>query len=199
MTYGYDSHNAIFSGMDGDVPISNVVQIYSKSGGGKSTFLKLLAGVCDPDEGSINVRQSDCVVFDPLRHTVNFISDMPTFLDGTLLDNLGLKDTTISHSTIVSAINKSRLSLYPELADASYRFKFGAPFTAEEIRSRILLGRIYASPHKVIIVDGLDFQIDSDEYIDLFSWVAEQDRLLFFTSLKDYSDLPQVQLLPISA
>jgi len=197
LSYGYDKHNVIFEGMSGTVPISNLCQIISPSGGGKTTFLKLLAGVLTSDSGSIYINQGEKTIYNPDIHYANYISNNPTFIRGSLLDNITLLDPSINHTDIINALEASKLNLYPLLSSSSFSIGFGGENLDEQVKSRILLARIYASPHKVVIIDDFNFAIEKSDFHNLFDWLIQTNKILFFTSEEDFSYLDQIQKLPI--
>lgn len=46
-------HSPVLNGISLDIPAGTIVGIVGPSGGGKSTLLKIIAGLLDPDEGSV--------------------------------------------------------------------------------------------------------------------------------------------------
>ena len=66
---------------DLNIPPSSVVALLGENGAGKSTFLRILAGLCVPDSGQV---RCDGVVFDrenmELRKRLHFTPDMPLLL-----------------------------------------------------------------------------------------------------------------------
>lgn len=199
LSFGYDKHNPIFEGMTGVVQIPNICQIIAPSGGGKTTFLKLIAGVLGADSGLIHIKEGEKIIFDPNLHYSNYISNSPTFIRGSLLDNITLLDPSIDHSNIVAALELSNLNQYPSITSSSFSIEFGADHLNEEIKSRILLARIYASPHRIIIIDDFDFAIEEQDYEDFFEWLVQTNKLLIFSSQYDFSAYDQIQQLPIKS
>lgn len=77
------------------IPSDKITCIVGQSGSGKSTFLRLLNNLDDPDSGEIYYRDQNIQKIDPveLRRTVTMVPQSPVIYEGTIRDNLvvGLK------------------------------------------------------------------------------------------------------------
>lgn len=77
------------------LPSDKITCIVGQSGSGKSTFLRLLNNLDDPDSGEIYYRDQNIQKIDPveLRRTVTMVPQSPVIYEGTIRDNLvvGLK------------------------------------------------------------------------------------------------------------
>ncbi|MFZ3577751.1 ABC transporter ATP-binding protein [Virgibacillus sp. DJP39] len=69
---------------------NKVTCIVGKSGSGKSTFLRLLNNLDNPDSGIIYYRNNDIQTIDPieLRKIVTMVPQTPVIYQGTIKDNL---------------------------------------------------------------------------------------------------------------
>lgn len=67
-----------------------ITTIIGPSGGGKSTLIRLINRLADPDEGTIEVGGTDIASLDPLqlRRMVALVPQKPFMFEGTVLDNL---------------------------------------------------------------------------------------------------------------
>lgn len=59
----------VLKGLDLDVPTGQVIAILGQSGSGKSTFLSLLSGLDQPDQGRIEISGTDLVKLNPEEKT----------------------------------------------------------------------------------------------------------------------------------
>lgn len=77
------------------IPSHKVTCIVGQSGSGKSTFLRLLNNLDDPDSGKIYYLDQDIQGIDPiqLRRKITMVPQSPVIYEGTIRDNLviGLK------------------------------------------------------------------------------------------------------------
>lgn len=78
------------------------IGIIGTSGEGKSTIVKLLMRWYDANAGQLAVNHTavSAIDLDSLRGTMNYMSQTPQLFDGTIRENLTLRDETISDDTL---------------------------------------------------------------------------------------------------
>ena len=197
LLFSYDNTHPVFSGITGDIEILPITQIVSKSGGGKTTFLKLLAGLYLPGGGSLNLILDDSIKLNPTLTRLTYISDNPTFLTGTLLDNISFMDPRVTDKEALSSLHKACLHNFEYLSNPNHLIYAGGKQLSSIEKSRILLARIYASVDSIIIIDNLDFDIDESEYSNLFQWIYTTNRILIFSSTRSFDSQKQIFQLSI--
>ena len=71
---------------------NKITCIVGKSGGGKTTFLKLLNNMISPDSGTIKFKGKDLIDFNPikLRREVPMLPQNPVIFSGTIKENFDL-------------------------------------------------------------------------------------------------------------
>ncbi len=89
MRYSADSNPALL-GVNFQVNKGEILAITGPDGTGKTTILKLLMGLFQPQSGQVvignmNVRQLDPII---LRHSISYASQNNEFFDGTVAENL---------------------------------------------------------------------------------------------------------------
>jgi len=82
------------------------IGLLGRVGSGKSTLIRLLAGLYDPLGGSVRVDGIDMRQLDPaeLRTRIGYVSQDPQLFMGTLRENLILSDSWISDAKIVQVL-----------------------------------------------------------------------------------------------
>ena len=82
------------------------IGIIGPVGSGKSTFLKLLAGVYSPTEGTVSYGSFDTTAINQgdLRRDVAYLGQSPNLFGGTIRDNLVFGDDSISDESIIQAM-----------------------------------------------------------------------------------------------
>lgn len=91
MSYHHDNHLApLWDQLSFTLPAGACLVIRGDSGTGKSTLLRLLAGLLQPAQGSITYQQPDALAQTPPLATGDYawVSQTPWFIHGTVADNL---------------------------------------------------------------------------------------------------------------
>ena len=106
----------VFEGMSADLPVNAVVWVRASSGGGKSKFLRLLAGLEEPDEGAYlingtNVTKMNFSEFSPWQRRIGF-----GFESGGLLSNKTISQNLMLpffyHRNLAPAEAQERVDTY---------------------------------------------------------------------------------------
>lgn len=102
--YSPDSDPALV-GVSFEIEPGEVLCVVGGNGSGKSTVLKLLAGMYAPQAGSIRVDNMDIRQMDTveLRHAVGYVPQTIQFFYGTIAQNLRLADPTATEEDLYRA------------------------------------------------------------------------------------------------
>ena len=108
--YSPDSDPALV-GVSFDIEPGEVLCVVGGNGSGKSTVLKLLAGMYAPQAGSIRVDNMDIRQMDTveLRHAVGYVPQTIQFFYGTIAQNLRLADPTSTETDLYEACEKAEV------------------------------------------------------------------------------------------
>ena len=92
--YGGPEAPHILSGISLDVPAGRSVAIVGRSGGGKTTLIKCLAGLLEPTEGTVLFDGVDMRSLDyrDLRRHIGVVLQQNYMFDGTILGNIAFGD-----------------------------------------------------------------------------------------------------------
>jgi ATP-binding cassette subfamily C protein LapB len=99
----------VFVGLDIDVKAGEVVAITGSNGSGKSSILKLLNGLYQPQTGTIRIDETNIRQMEPieLRKYICYLPQIPNFFEGTIKDNLLLANPLATDEDIVKALKKA--------------------------------------------------------------------------------------------
>ncbi|NQU61729.1 MAG: ATP-binding cassette domain-containing protein [Rhodospirillales bacterium] len=92
-----------------DIKSGKIVAILGSNGAGKSTMLKLLAGMYHPDGGSIQIDGRDIrdINAAELRRSVAYVPQTPRFFYGTIAQNLRLSNPTATEEDLRWALRQA--------------------------------------------------------------------------------------------
>ncbi|ASK64426.1 ABC transporter ATP-binding protein [Virgibacillus phasianinus] len=160
------------------IPDQRITSIVGQSGSGKSTFLRLLNNLDDPDSGEIRFHGDDLQELDPieLRRKVTMVPQTPVIYEGTIKDNLliGLKfarleDVSDQHMIDILRLmnlNKSLETIADELSGGE--------------KQRLALGRSMLLSAEVYLLDepssSLDDKTASDVIHAYVNYMREHNK-----------------------
>jgi ATP-binding cassette subfamily B protein len=170
-----DATTKALDNFDMVIPAGRIVAVVGPNGAGKSTFIKLLCRFYDPDEGNIEIDQSDLkqIPTDHLRRLITVLFQQPIHYNNTLRENVEFGDLEQEAST-----NEISIALHAAGAEEivtrlphGYDTMLGRWFTGGTELSagewqRIALARAFLRRARIIILDeptsALDPWAESD-------------------------------------
>lgn len=160
------------------IPQGRKIAIIGRSGGGKSTLLKLLQGALKPTEGSVTVSgESADVLSGHMSHVIAVLNQNPHLFDATVASNIRLGNRGASDEDIRRAAKQVRLDGLIESLPEGYHtpmLETGQRFSGGE-RQRIALARILLQDTPAVILDeptvGLDPRTEKDLLATIFETV----------------------------
>lgn len=102
--YSPDTDPALL-GVSLDVSPGETVAITGSNGSGKSTILKLVAGLYGPQGGTLAIDNTDIRQIDPLelRRIIAYVQQTPSLFHGTVAQNLRMADPTADDGRLAKA------------------------------------------------------------------------------------------------
>jgi len=99
----------IFVGLDIDVKPGEVVAITGSNGSGKSSLLKLINGLYQPQTGTIRIDGINIRQMDPLelRSYICYLPQVPNFFEGTIKENLLFANPLATDKEIMDSLEKA--------------------------------------------------------------------------------------------
>src|SRR5699024_2730518 len=136
------------------IPQGKKVALLGRSGMGKSTLLKLIAGVLQPDEGSIKVNDYN-ISASGLGSVVSVLNQKPHLFDTTIKHNIKISRPNATDDDINECIEKAQLTeLINQLPDGlnTEMEELGKRFSGGE-RQRIAFARVLLQDTPIILLD----------------------------------------------
>lgn len=164
LSFSYDNHK-VLTDVSMHVKKGEIVGIVGESGGGKSTFLKLLLRFWQKDEGKIcyNGVDIDNISTDSLLENVTMVSQMTYLFDETIEDNLRIAKADATDKEIEEACKMASVHEFILTLPEGYKTKVGIlgdNLSAGE-KQRIGLARAFLSGSELILLDEPTSNVDS--------------------------------------
>jgi ATP-binding cassette subfamily C protein len=164
LRFAYGPHaEPVIDGLTLDVRAGEHLAIVGPSGIGKSTLATLIAGLAEPQDGSVTLGglpigdiSETC-----LRRTIALIPQEAYVFTGTLRDNLGYLRPSVPAAELDQAVDALGMrGLVDRLGGQDARLGVDGPALSAGERQLIALARVYISAAKVIILDEATCHLD---------------------------------------
>jgi len=161
-----------------------ITAILGSSGGGKTTFLKLLNNMITADQGIIKYKEEEIESYDPvkLRREVVMLPQDPIIFKGTIKENFELTEE-ITGNRVSENLNYNQLlnkvSLTQNLDDSADNLSGGE-------KQRLALARVMLLEPKVLLLDEPSSSLDKiteEKIINMVvDYAKENDRTLIMVT-----------------
>ena len=181
VSYKVDNRETnILQDIDFDINAGDRILIKGRSGSGKSSLLRLIAGVIRPTFGNIYVDDQSIkgINLNHYRSQIGLSLSEESPFEGTLRDNITFGDTSITDKEIYEALNNVGLTDYVKqqaigLNTVLYPEGKRIPYT---VAKKIVLARaIVKNPKLIILEDPLD-QFEEEETNEIMSFLTSPER-----------------------
>jgi sulfate/thiosulfate transport system ATP-binding protein len=152
-----------------DIPSGSLTALLGPSGGGKSTLLRIIAGLETPDSGSIEIAGADSTRMSPQSRNVGFVfQHYAAFKHMTVANNVafGLKIRKRPKAEIKKRVN--------ELLELVHLEQFADRYPAQLSggqRQRMALARALAVEPQVLLLDEPFGALDAQVRKELRAWL----------------------------
>ena len=172
-----DRNKTIIDCISMTITPSCTILLQGASGSGKSTVLRLIAGILEPDRGDIYVNNVSLQGLNLNQYRSNLgqsLSEESPF-EGSILNNITFGDTSISHEEVYWALEKTKLTQFVKeqpygLNTILYPEGKQIPYT---VSKKIVLARsIVRKPKLLILKDPLD-QLNENEANEIMNFLSD--------------------------
>lgn len=168
------------------IPAGQHAAILGTNGSGKSTFLRLLAGLYDPDHGRILLDGTDIGQIHPrdLRRHVGYLGQEVRLVEGTLRDNLTMTDLERDDDRLLAALDFAGLGPFvrnhPRGLDLELR-EMGEGLSVGQ-RQSVGWARLWLQDPRVVLLDeptaALDQTLEATLVSRLGHWLQGRTALI---------------------
>ncbi len=165
--FGYGS-KSIFSNINLSLEVPDIIAIHGPSNSGKSTLLRLIAGISKPSEGTIMIDGTEAseLASEDLVYHVGLIASESIMFQGTIMENLTAfdesKETQALELAALLSVDKE-IALLPHGYDTKVSDGF-ADTIAPGIKQRIAIVRVLLNKPKIILFNNADKGLDREGY-----------------------------------
>ena len=167
LSHKYQSQKIhLYENLNFDFKPGSVTVITGSNGTGKTTLFRLLAGIIEPENGSvlidgINLKQISKIWW---RQQLTAVPQEPNFLDGTVLDNLLRARDEVGDDEIARVIKDSGLSKFLDETELGLNSPVDAfaPKHSLGFRKRFALARAMLINGSLVMMDEPTEGLDSD-------------------------------------
>ena len=140
--------------------------VVGRSGSGKSSLLRLIARLYDPDRGSVSIDGQDirAATLDSVRRAVAVVPQRPLLFTGTILENIRLGQPAASRGDVVRAAKAAGAHRFIKQLPRGYKTKVGrggANLSGGETQ-RIAIARALVSAPRILLLDEPTSALDAE-------------------------------------
>lgn len=165
----------LFEQLSLNVSRGEKVAIIGKSGAGKTSLVRLLAGLSQPETGNIRLFDNDIRTYEraDISDKMGFVFQDSWLFSGTLRENISLGDTSLSDQEVLEILKKSGLGFAEETVDTVLDMPIqdrGSNLSGGQ-KQAICLARALIKKPEVVVFDeptsAMD-QLTEHHFIDAF-------------------------------
>ena len=107
VTFGYDERANVYEHTDLHVSSGEIVAIMAESGGGKTTLIRLLLGMLEPDSGKVTLQSGageEFPVNSDLRRFFAYVPQGNTMFSGTIAENMRMVNEEATDEEVIDAL-----------------------------------------------------------------------------------------------
>lgn len=182
VSFGYDNERTIIKNLTCRIPAGKTTAIIGDNGSGKSTVLKLIQGLYQPQGGTITVAGNDLsrTKMKELRSKFGYVMQNNLLFSGSIKDNIiygtdtNQEDQDYLYYARMAGVDEF-IQKFPEGYD-SYTEEGGSNLSGGQ-RQRIAIARTLLSKPKFLLLDEAGASIDRKMY-----------QMIFQSIQKDFAD-----------
>ena len=107
VTFGYDERTNVYEHTDLHVSSGEIVAIMAESGGGKTTLIRLLLGMLEPNSGKVTLQSGSGEEFpvnSDLRRFFAYVPQGNTMFSGTIAENMRMVNEEATDEEVIEAL-----------------------------------------------------------------------------------------------
>ena len=165
VAFGYSDDKRILAGVNLEVPAGSSLALVGPSGGGKSTFLRLLYRFFDPDQGRVSLNGADLreLSLDTVRAQVGVVPQDTVLFNDTVFHNIAYGNLAASKEDVYEAARMA--AIHDAIGRMPQGYKTvvgerGLKLSGGE-KQRIAIARAFLKRPRLLLLDEVTSALDS--------------------------------------
>ncbi len=165
VTFGYRNGAPILNAVSMNIEAGMSVAIVGESGAGKSTMLSLLAGLYEPDAGSIRIDGRDlrAMSLEQVRRHIGVVFQSPHLFNATVEENIRMGCWNASEEDVRRAARLAHADGFIDRLPQGYKTpvqRAGATFSGGQVQ-RIAIARALVGRPRILLLDEATGNLDA--------------------------------------
>ena len=189
VTFGYDEHANVYEHSDLQVASGEMVALMAESGGGKTTLIRLLLGMLEPDSGKVTLQSGSGEEFpvnSDLRKFFAYVPQGNTMFSGTIAENMRMVNEEATDEDVIMALKTACAWDFVEHLPEGINSKLGerGRGLSEGQSQRISIARALLRNAPILLLDeatsALDRETEEQVLHNIMS--SHPDRLIILST-----------------
>lgn len=166
VTFGYKENTTILDNINLTIPSGETIAFVGPSGEGKTTIIRLLLSLINPQEGSAALREAD--IYEEFtrdhRHLISYVPQGNTLFSGTIRDNLKYGNHDASDEMIKEALKNACALDFVEELEEGLNTAIGERGVgiSEGQAQRVAIARSFLREKPILILDEATSALDPE-------------------------------------
>ena len=163
INFSYDGEIPVLKDVNISIEVGKLTALVGESGCGKSSLMKLLLALYEPDSGSIYLSGNGIVTIETLRSKTAYVPQDPMLFSGTVFDNITCGCENGSITKVISAAKAADADEFIESLPEGYEtiiLEDGKNFSGGQ-KQRIAIARALYKDAPILLLDEITAALDN--------------------------------------
>ena len=189
VTFGYDERATVYEHTNLHISSGEIVALMAESGGGKTTLIRLLLGMLEPDSGKVTLQSGSGEEFpvnSDLRKFFAYVPQGNTMFSGTIAENMRMVNESATDDDVINALKTACAWDFVEQLPEGINSKLGerGRGLSEGQAQRISIARALLRNAPILLLDEATSALDRDTEAQVLNNImsSHPDRLIILST-----------------